>query len=109
MLGIVERSGEQLLVLIDNLLTMSRMEAVPPALIGSDSESLPGLLRRMDAERLRNPGTAEEFREAVLAVRRALDFGSGGVIAQCQWDSDVRLQTIAAFFEQWLLPLPMHA
>ena len=62
----------------------------------------------MDRQRLQNPGTAEEFRQAVLAVRRALDFGSGGVIAQCQWDPGVRLQTVAAFFEQWLVPLPMH-
>ena len=61
-----------------------------------------------DRRQLCNPGTAEEFRESVLAVRRALDFGHGGAIAQCLWDRDVRLQTIAAFFEQWLVPLPMH-
>ncbi len=35
----------------------------------------------MDPRRLREPGTAEEFRESVLAVRRTLDFGAGGVIA----------------------------
>jgi hypothetical protein len=62
----------------------------------------------MDPRRLREPGTAEEFRESVLAVRRTLDFGAGGVIAQCQWDPGVRLQTVAAFFEHWLVPLPMH-
>jgi hypothetical protein len=61
----------------------------------------------MDCRQLCAPGTAEEFREAVLAVRRALDFGSGGVIAQCQWDPGVQLQTLAAFFEQWLVPLPV--
>jgi len=53
-------------------------------------------------------GSPTEQREAVLKIRRALDFGSGGVIAQCQWDPDVPLQTIASVFEQWLLPLPMH-
>ncbi len=53
-------------------------------------------------------GNPAEQREAVLKIRRALDFGSGGVIAQCQWDTDVPLQTIAAVFEQWLLPLPMR-
>lgn len=63
----------------------------------------------MDRQRLNDPGTTEEFREAVLAIRKALDFGSGGVIAQCQWDPGVRIQTIATFFEQWLAPLPMHA
>jgi hypothetical protein len=63
----------------------------------------------MDRQRLRNPGPPEEFRDAVLAVRRALDFGSGGVIAQCEWEPGIRIQTITAFFEQWLAPLQMHA
>jgi uroporphyrinogen decarboxylase len=62
----------------------------------------------MDRQQLLDPGTAEEFHEAVLAVRRALDFGRGGVIAQCQWNHGIRLQTVATFFEQWLAPLPMH-
>jgi uroporphyrinogen decarboxylase len=62
----------------------------------------------IERQQFQNPGTAEEFRGTVLAVRRALDFGHGGVIAQCTWDSGVRLQTVAAFFEQWLAPLPMH-
>jgi uroporphyrinogen decarboxylase len=62
----------------------------------------------IDHQQLQNPGTAEEFRETVLAVRRALDFGRGGVIAQCLWNHGIRLQTVAAFFEQWLVPLPMH-
>jgi uroporphyrinogen decarboxylase len=53
-------------------------------------------------------GNTAQLREAVLGIRRALDFGAGGVIAQCQWPPDVWLQTIAAVFEQWLLPLPMH-
>jgi hypothetical protein len=63
----------------------------------------------MDRQWLHNPGRPEEFRQAVLALRKALDSGSGGVIAQCQWDPGVRIQTIAAFFEQWLAPLPTHA
>jgi hypothetical protein len=62
----------------------------------------------IDRGQLENPGTPEEFRETVLALRRELDFGHGGVIAQCSWNSGVRLQTVAAFFEQWLVPLPMH-
>jgi len=63
----------------------------------------------MDRQRLHNPGSPEEFRKAVLAIRRALDFGSGGVIAQCAWEPGVTIQTMVAFFEQWLVPLPMHA
>jgi hypothetical protein len=54
-------------------------------------------------------GNPAELRDEVLQIRRALDFGSGGVIAQCQWDPEISLQTIAAVFEQWLLPLPMHS
>jgi uroporphyrinogen decarboxylase len=61
-----------------------------------------------DPERLVHPGPPNEFHEAVLATRRLLDFGQGGVIAQCCWSPGVRLQTVAAFFEQWLAPLPMH-
>jgi uroporphyrinogen decarboxylase len=63
----------------------------------------------MDRQRLHNPGLIDDFRQSVLAVRKALDFGSGGVIAQCQWDSDMKLGTVATFFEQWLVPLSMHA
>ena len=55
-----------------------------------------------------DPGPPDDFRKAVQTVRKALDFGSGGVIAQCQWDPGVRVQTIATFFEQWLVPLTMH-
>ena len=62
----------------------------------------------IDRQQLQNPATADEFCETVLAVRRALDFGHGGVIAQCLWNHGVPLQTVAAFFEQWIVPLPMH-
>jgi uroporphyrinogen decarboxylase len=61
-----------------------------------------------DHQRLCDPGPIGEFRQSVLAIRKALDFGSGGVIAQCQWGPGVRVQTMAAFFEQWLTQLPMH-
>ncbi len=59
----------------------------------------------MDPKRLQNPGPISEFRDAVSALRKKLDAGSGGVIAQCRWDPGVRVQTIIAFFEQWLAPL----
>jgi len=54
-------------------------------------------------------GTPQEIREAVQRVRRALDFGSGGVIAQCPWEAGAPIRNIATVFEQWMLPLPMHA
>ena len=63
----------------------------------------------MDRQRLREPGDPDDFRNAVLSVRKALDFGSGGVIAQCPWEPGMKIQTIATFFEQWLVPVPMHA
>ena len=63
----------------------------------------------MDGQRLHNPGTVEEYRHEVLTLRKALDFGGGGVIAQCQWDPGVPIQTVATFFELWLIPLAMHA
>ncbi len=63
----------------------------------------------IDPQGVLQSGNLAKVREAVLQIRRALDLGSGGVIAQCQWDPEVPLQVIAAVFEQWLLPLPMHA
>lgn len=62
----------------------------------------------IDCPSVQNSGEVEEFLEKSMAVRRALDFGHGGVIAQCFWNHSTRLQTIAAFFEQWLVPMPMH-
>lgn len=62
-----------------------------------------------DPRLLHEPGTPDEFRQTVVAARRELDLGEGGVIAQCQWEPGVRLQTVAAFFEQWLAPMPTHA
>jgi len=53
-------------------------------------------------------GSIEEVREAVLRVRRAFDFGSGGIIAQCSWGPDVPIDRIVAFCEQWVVPLPVH-
>jgi hypothetical protein len=49
-----------------------------------------------------------QVKEGALRIRRALDYGSGGVIAQCRWTPDLPLQTIAAHFEQWLTPLSMR-
>ena len=65
-------------------------------------------LCEMERHQLQNPGPLGEFREAVLAIRKELDFGGGGVIARCPWEQGVRIQTAAAFFEQWLVPLSMR-
>ena len=49
-------------------------------------------------------GTVDEVRAAVRRVRRALDDGSGGVIAQCEWGVRDPRENIEAVFETWLEP-----
>lgn len=50
-------------------------------------------------------GSPADVRAAVQRVRDALDDGSGGLIAQCEWGSDNTPENIAAVFEAWLEPL----
>jgi hypothetical protein len=49
-----------------------------------------------------------QVKDGVLKIRRALDYGSGGVIVQCRWTPEISLQAIAAVFEQWLTPMSMR-
>lgn len=49
-------------------------------------------------------GTAEDARRAVARVRRALDDGTGGVIAQCEWGVNNPRANIEAVFEAWQAP-----
>lgn len=48
-----------------------------------------------------------QVRDAVFRVRKAADFGAGGIISQIAWTKDLPLRNIVAFFEQWLVPLPV--
>ncbi len=50
-------------------------------------------------------GTPDDVRLAVGRVRRALDTGQGGVIAQCEWGNDVSQANVEAAFEAWEEPL----
>ncbi|MEM3515676.1 MAG: hypothetical protein QW281_03350, partial [Saccharolobus sp.] len=50
-------------------------------------------------------GTVEEVRSAVRRVRKALDTGRGGVIAQCEWGLKDPKENIEAVFEEWNKPL----
>jgi uroporphyrinogen-III decarboxylase len=50
-------------------------------------------------------GTPDEVRDGVRKVRRALDTGQGGVIAQCEWGMDVPSENVAAVFDAWMEPL----
>lgn len=47
-------------------------------------------------------GTPDEVKQGVAKVRAALDDGSGGVIAQCEWGLSDPFENIAAVFEAWL-------
>ena len=47
-------------------------------------------------------GTPHDVRAAVQRVRRALDDGRGGLIAQCEWANDTPRENIEAVFEGWL-------
>ncbi len=51
----------------------------------------------------------DDVRNATRRLQRALDYGRGGAIAQCTWHANVGFHNIAAGFEQWLQPVPMHA
>jgi hypothetical protein len=53
------------------------------------------------------PATPQDIAEAVLRVRRALDFGAGGVIAQCTWGPEIPIGKVAKFFEEWMVPVPV--
>jgi len=50
-------------------------------------------------------GSVEDVRRAVGRVRRALDDGTGGVIAQCEWGVNNPPANIRAVFEAWDAPI----
>lgn len=50
-------------------------------------------------------GSVQDVRSAVHRVRRALDDGSGGLIAQCEWGVRDPRENIEAVFDTWLEPL----
>jgi uroporphyrinogen-III decarboxylase len=46
-------------------------------------------------------GTTDEVREGVRRVRHALDDGTGGVIAQCEWGVRDPMENVLAVFDEW--------
>lgn len=63
----------------------------------------------IDRQRVLPFGTLSDVRDAVRRVRLALDDGSGGVIAQCEWGKDNSRQTIETVYESWLEPVTDEA
>jgi uroporphyrinogen decarboxylase len=51
-------------------------------------------------------GTPDDVRDNVRRVRRALDSGHGGVIAQLEWGKLDPMENVVAGFEAWLEPHP---
>ena len=47
-------------------------------------------------------GSTEDVRQSVKRVRDALDDGTGGVIAQCEWGKKNPLENIETVFHEWL-------
>ncbi|MCX7031267.1 MAG: hypothetical protein NTU62_14270 [Spirochaetes bacterium] len=58
----------------------------------------------IDRQRVLPFGTPDDVRAAVRRVRAALDDGTGGVIAQCEWGLHDPFENVAAVFEEWSTP-----
>ncbi len=85
------------------------MDAINSQLFIMDIEKLAQLYKgkvtfwgEMDRQHIlpfEDPG---QVKDAVARVRRALDDGAGGVIAQCEWGKDDPQENIRAVYEGWL-------
>jgi hypothetical protein len=103
------------------------IEAIYPDLIEIGVDAVNSQLFCMDIERLAKQyrgkitfwgeidrqylmpfGTPDEVREGVRRVRRALDDGTGGVIAQCEWGVKDPKDNIIAVFDEWNAPIPTN-
>ncbi len=47
-------------------------------------------------------GGPDDVRKDVQRVRRALDDGQGGLIAQCEWANDTPSENIEAVYAAWI-------
>ena len=59
----------------------------------------------IDRQRILPFGTPVDARAAVARVRRALDDGRGGLIAECEWGVENPRANVEAVFEAWEMPL----
>lgn len=51
----------------------------------------------------------QQKHSTIFEVRRLLDFGHGGLLAQCPWTAEMSRNEIASLMDQWCVALPMHA
>ena len=58
----------------------------------------------LDRQHILPFGTPDEVRTAVRRVRRALDDGRGGLIAQCEWGKNNPAENIRAMYQAWAEP-----
>jgi len=59
----------------------------------------------VDRQHVLPMGTLDQVRAAVRRVRAALDDGSGGLIAQCEWGLHDPKENILALYEEWERPI----
>lgn len=59
----------------------------------------------IDRQQVLSFGSVEDVRGAVGRVRRSLDDGAGGVIAQCEWGTRNPPENIRAVFDAWASPI----
>jgi hypothetical protein len=59
----------------------------------------------IDRQQVLSFGSVQDVFKAVGRVRRALDDGTGGVIAQCEWGTRNPSENIRAVFEAWTTPI----
>ncbi len=88
------------------------MDAINSQLFVMDIEEIARLYKgrvtfwgEIDRQHVLPFGTPEDVREAVMRVRRALDDGTGGVIAQCAWGKDNSKENVEAVFRSWTEPI----
>ena len=58
----------------------------------------------IDRQKILPFGTTADVRAAVRRVRAALDDGTGGVVAQCEWGIHDPAENVAAVFDEWAAP-----
>ena len=107
-IGLVDKYAAYIEAVFGDLIEVG-MDAINSQLFCMDIEGLAQRYKgkvtfwgELDRQHLLPFGTPDEVRAGVARVRRALDDGSGGVIAQCEWGKNNPPENIRAMYEAWL-------